>query len=395
MTFTAAVSQHPVSEEAAAEVVGHTLEHLRGNPDLAVLFCSRDHARAFGDIAAIVRSVIEPRRLIGSVASGAIAGRREIEQGPVVSLWTGQVGGVPQPVRLSSVRTASGTAIQGLPALPALPESAEHTDDEAGREQTLLLLCDPLSLPVADVLDVLAARKLPLRTVGGLASAGSAPGGNLLALDDEIFVDGAVGTILPSTSTVSIASFVSQGCRPIGPPMIVTRVLDDQLIELAGQPALARLQQVARQADAEDRTLLAKGVHLGIAADEHRDAFERGDFLVRNIVGADREHGSLTVGSSLEVGTTVQFHVQDSASADQDLRGLLAKHDAADAALVFTCNGRGRRLFGAEDHDAELVAEVAGGLAVGMFCAGEIGPVGDRSFLHAFSASVVLFRERR
>jgi small ligand-binding sensory domain FIST len=395
MTFTAAASQHPVPEEATAEVVGQTLEHLSGSPDLAVLFCSRDHAGAFADIAGMVRSVIEPRRLIGSLASGAIGGRREIEQGPVVSLWTGQVGGVPQPVRLTSVRTGSGTAIQGL---SALPEPAEQTGDEAARatgDQVLLLLCDPLSLPVADVLDVLATRKPPLRTIGGVASAGLAPGANLLALDDEVFTSGAVGTVLPATSTVSIAAFVSQGCRPIGPPMIVTRASGDQVTELAGQPALARLQQVARQADAEDRTLLAKGVHLGIAADEHRDAFERGDFLVRNIVGADREHGNLIVGSSVEVGTTVQFHVQDSASADEDLRGLLAKHGAADAALVFTCNGRGRRLFGAEDHDAELVAEVADGLVAGMFCAGEIGPVGDRSFLHAFTASVVLFRERR
>ena len=30
----------------------------------------------------------------------------------------------------------------------------------------------------------------------------------------------------------------------------------------------------------------------------------------------------------------------------------------------------------------------------GMFCAGEIGPVGDRSFVHGFTASVVLFHDR-
>jgi small ligand-binding sensory domain FIST len=395
MTFTAAVSQHPASADAAAEIVGQTLEQLSGTPDLAVLFSSRHHAGAFGDIAATVRSLLEPRRLIGTLASGVIGDRREIEEDPAVSLWTGQIGAIPQAVRLSAVRTTTGSAIQGLPSVEDRPGEADAAAAPATPDRTLLVLSDPFSLPVADVLDVLSARGLPFRIIGGLASAASPPGGNLLALDDDVFADGAVGAILPSTSAVSIASFVSQGCRPIGPPMIVTGAVAERIIELAGQPALARLQQVARQADAEDRALLAKGVHLGIAADEHRDAFDRGDFLVRNIAGADREEGSLTVGSPLEVGTTVQFHVRDSASADEDLRRSLAKHGPADAALVFTCNGRGRRLFGTPDHDAELVAEAAAGIVAGMFCAGEVGPVGDRSFLHGFTASVVLFRERR
>jgi small ligand-binding sensory domain FIST len=60
---------------------------------------------------------------------------------------------------------------------------------------------------------------------------------------------------------------------------------------------------------------------------------------------------------------------------------------------VFTCNGRGTRLFGAPGHDAEAIdAVVRSGAVAGMFCAGEIGPVGGRSFVHGFTASVVLFR---
>lgn len=393
MSFTAAVSQHPGSADATAEVVGQALERQGGRPDLAVVFGSPHHVEAFADVVTTVHSLMQPRRLIGTTASGIIGRNHEIEDGPALSLWTGVLGAEPLPVRLSAARTATGTALQGLPRFPdpdAEDETRDSSSETAGsKEPTLLLLCDPFSLPVTDVLDVLAARALPLATIGGLASAALSPGGNRLALDDEVFDNGAVGVILPpSTAT----PFVSQGCRPIGAAMIVTKAVGEQIIELAGQPALARLQQVARHADADDQALLAKGVHLGIAADEHQDAFDRGDFLVRNVVGADREQGSLTVGAPLEIGTTVQFHVRDAASADEDLRALLADHGAdADAALVFTCNGRGRRLFGTADHDAELVADACDGAVGGMFCAGEIGPVGRRSFLHGFTASVLLF----
>jgi small ligand-binding sensory domain FIST len=174
--------------------------------------------------------------------------------------------------------------------------------------------------------------------------------------------------------------------------MIVTKAEGNRLVELAGRSALERLELLLGEVTAEERELLSQGgVHLGIVADEHELAFDRGDFLVRNVVGADRDNGALVVGAQPEVGTTVQFHLRDAASADEDLRALLAGR-RADAALLFTCNGRGRSLFGVPDHDARLVADLTPDQAVaGMFCAGEIGPIGHRSFLHGFTASVLLF----
>jgi small ligand-binding sensory domain FIST len=176
--------------------------------------------------------------------------------------------------------------------------------------------------------------------------------------------------------------------------MIVTRSAGQQIFELAGQSALSRLEQVAQRSDPDERALLAAGVHLGIVADEHKADFGRGDFLVRSVLGADRQSGALTVGAVVEVGTTVQFHVRDAATADEDLRTLLAGKRAA-GALVFTCNGRGSHLFGTADHDAGIISGITTDQAVaGMFCAGEVGPVGPRSFLHGFTASVLLFDER-
>ncbi len=377
MPFVAALSQHPSAADATAEVVGQVLEQGVEQPDLAVLFCSPHHVEDFDEIVSTIRALLKPGRLVGVTAVAIIGGVHEVEDGPALSLWTATLGSVPDPVRLTALSTGSGVALQGLPQI------------EEGRPGTVMLLADPFTLPVPDVLDVMAAGHESTPVIGGLASGGMAPGSNRLALDGEIYTDGAVGVVLGPQATV-----VSQGCRPVGIPMIVTRSEGQQLVELAGQSALSRLEQVAQQSNPDERALLAGGVHLGIVADEHKVDFGRGDFLVRSVLGADRQSGALTVGAVVEVGTTVQFHVRDAETADEDLRTLLAGKRAG-GALVFTCNGRGSHLFGTADHDAGIVSGITADQAVaGMFCAGEVGPVGRRSFLHGFTACVLLFDER-
>lgn len=375
MPFAAAISRHPSAPDATAEVVGQVLDHGGRGADLALLFCSAEHVDAFEEIVATVRTLVEPGRFLGVTAGGVIGGAEEVEDAAALSLWTGSLGYVPPALRLTAVATTAGVALQGLP----------QGTEEGG--QTAVVLADPFSLPVPDLLDAVAAGDAPVPIIGGLTSAGISPGHNRLALDDEVFREGGVGVLLDGVETV-----VSQGCRPVGNPMIVTSAEGNLVIELAGRSAIDRLEQLLGEITAEERALLTGGgIHLGIVADEHQLAFARGDFLVRNVVGADRERGALAVGATPEVGTTVQFHLRDAASADEDLQELLADR-AAEGALLFTCNGRGRRLFGVPDHDARLVADLTSDRAVaGMFCAGEIGPVGGRSFLHGFTASVLLF----
>jgi small ligand-binding sensory domain FIST len=292
----------------------------------------------------------------------------------------------PRAVRLQATRTSAGIALQGLSASTFEPGDA------------LILLADPFSLPVDAIIDALATLELPgsddavsIPVVGGMASAATAPGGNRLVVDDEVMSSGGVGVVLPGG--VATSAVVSQGCRPVGDPMIVTQAEGNLVMEIAGRPALDRLDDLVHAADDEERALLASGLQIGIAIDEHRATFERGDFLIRGVVGADRRRRALAVGDRVEVGTTVQFQVRDAVAADEDLRAMLA--DASgDAALVFTCNGRGQRLFGEPDHDARVVHETLGAPALaGMFCAGEIGPVGGRSFVHGFTASVLVFSD--
>lgn len=379
MPFAAALSQHPVAADAVGEVLGSIVEQRGVEPDLVVVFASAAHVEFLGEISAAISTVLRPGTLLGASASSVLAGAQEAEEVPALSVWAAWTAPV-RPLRLSTGPVhddGDGPAVmvQGVPV-----------DVPLGC--TLLLLADPHSFPADGFLTQLAAARPDVMVVGGLASAAAQPGGNALVLDGEVHRDGAVGVVLPPTQAV-----VSQGCRPVGEPMVVTRGERGFLMELAGRPALDRLTELANELPVDDRALLARGVQLGVAVDEHRVEFGRGDFLVRPVLGADRGRGVIAVGSDVPVGTTVQFHVRDAASADEDLRELLDDVHGT-GALVFTCNGRGERLFGVEDHDASVVAEALDTNAVaGMFCAGELGPIAGRSFLHGFTASVLVFQD--
>jgi small ligand-binding sensory domain FIST len=195
---------------------------------------------------------------------------------------------------------------------------------------------------------------------------------------------------------IALRHLVSQGCRPVGPPFVVTLGEGNVIGELAGAPAADRVREVFDAADRADQTLMRQGLHIGIVIDEYADEHERGDFLVRGVIGADAATGAVAVGDRVRVGQTVRFHVRDARSADGDLRALLDDLEELDGlscvgALLFTCNGRGSGLFGVRDHDAGLISAALGGAPLAGFCAaGELGPVGSRSFLHGFTASVLI-----
>jgi small ligand-binding sensory domain FIST len=381
MTYASALSQHPLATQAVGEAAGEVLEQLDGEgADLVVCFVSPHHVGVLEDVAGALRGVLEPRVLLGGTAASIIGSGQEVEEEPALSLFAARLPASQlTPVALRVEETPDGAALLGWPDAGESPPT------------TLLMFADPFTFPVDAFLERCNADTPGLRVIGGLASAAVRPGGNRLVLDDRILDNGAVGVLVDGG--IEVRTLVSQGCRPIGRPYVVTRAQRNFVEELGGQPALERLQEVATGATEEERELLRSGLHVGLVVDEHKAEFERGDFLVRNLLGADRESGALAVGDRVTVGQTVQFHVRDADAADEDLRELLAGVDA-EGALLFTCNGRGKHLFGAPDHDAGLVEQLLGPIPLaGCFCAGEIGPVGGRNFLHGFTASLALFGE--
>lgn len=377
MRAASALSEHPLASHAVGEVTGTLLEALAGEPiDLLVVFFHGSHIGAFEDISNALHELLIPRHSIGCSASGVIRNDAEVEFRQALSVW----------------------AISGIGATPFRidAQATSPSDGWDGSWENAILLADPFSTPLQELFEVATIASPGLLVSGGLASAASGPGGNRLLLDGVIATDGAVGMALDGAT---ITTVVSQGCRPIGAPVTVTATggeageATNVITALASKPPMEVLRTMANEATDEERELLAQGLHIGVVIDELQHDHDTGDFLIRGVLGADQATGAIAIGTAVEVGTTVQFHVRDAESATDDLvRSLVAAE--ATAALAFTCNGRGEHLFGFSGHDAEIVHSHTGSTATaGMFCAGEFGPVTKRNHIHGFTASLMLFQE--
>ena len=371
--------------DGAAEVaVGQALAALEGAaPDLLCVFVapgpghSPDQAAAAGCRA---MELAGAGTAIGATGGGVIGDGRGVEHGPAVAVWAATLPGTRiSPYRLIAERSEDGVQVAGLPHL--------LSDDKVAA-----VLVDPYSFPVGGFLERSNAIMPGFPLVGGLAGAAGGPGANRLFVDGEVHTRGGVGIVLGGE--VAARTVVSQGCRPIGPPMTVTRADRNVLLELAGTPAYARLVEIVTALPAAEQELAARGLHLGIAMDEYAEEHGRGDFLIRGVVGADAETGAVAVGDVVEVGQTVRFQIRDAAGAREDLIELLGGAERpARGALLFSCNGRGTTMFPSADHDVRTVRDALGAEGVaGFFAAGEIGPVGGRNHLHGFTASVLAFR---
>ncbi|NMI01965.1 histidine kinase [Pseudonocardia sp. K10HN5] len=372
----------------AAEVaVAQALAPLGGaTPDLLCVFVAGGGRGADGDAAAQAglraMELGGARTTIGATAGGVIGDGRGVEDVPAVAAWAAILPGVEiRPFRLTVERSETGADVTGLPQLRA--------DDRLA-----VLLVDPYSFPTGGFLQRCNAVLPGFPLVGGLASVASGPGGNRLFLDGEVLLGGAVGALLGGD--VAARAIVSQGCRPIGPTMVVTRAERNLLVELAGAPAYTRLGEIVTALPPAEQELVGRGLQLGVAMNEYAEEHGRGDFLIRGVLGIDVESGAVAVGDVVGVGQSVRFQVRDAAAADEDLTELLAGAVAdgpARGALLFSCNGRGRAMFPSADHDVGAVRAGLGtdGVA-GFFAAGEIGPVGGRNHLHGFTASVLAFQ---
>jgi small ligand-binding sensory domain FIST len=205
---------------------------------------------------------------------------------------------------------------------------------------------------------------------------------------------GATGVVLGSG--VELETVVSQGCRPYGRPLTVTRADRNVIYEVAGTPAMeCMVEQIKNDLGPVDIAgIEANGLFVGRLIDERVDDPGPGDFLIRTVVGADRTTGAVAVDDRVPLGSTVRFHLRDADTAHRELATLLGGRDAQ-AALLFSCNGRGTRLFDDAHHDARLLARSVGPIPMaGFLAAGEIGPVGGQNFVHTFTASLALFRDR-
>ncbi|MCD6014392.1 MAG: hypothetical protein K0R88_476 [Solirubrobacterales bacterium] len=375
------VSEELDPVEAFGIAAARAARGLEGDCDLALVFAGAPHLGHAKWILSEVHERLAPRSLIGCGAGGVVGAGREIEEGPGAVVWALAAPEAEIATHHFEVEPlADGVALRGLPAPAELGDA-------------LLLLADPYTFSAEVLLAQLNATRPGMPVLGGLASAAAA-GSAALFRDGDVLHGGAVAC---SLAGVPFVPCVSQGATPVGPEMTITAAEGNVIVELASTPAIERLRAAIGELGAREQRLAAEGLMLGLVIDENQPAYERGDFLVRPIIGADPDAGTLALGERVRVGQTVRMHVRDGATADEDLRDALRAQaqalgtSGAAGALLFTCNGRGSHMFEIPDHDASAVEDALGAPAGGFFCAGEIGPVGGRNFLHGFTATIAVF----
>ena len=370
---------------AAIQAAGAAADALQGAaPDVALVFASGAHLFAPEVTLECVHHVMAPRALVGCGAGGVLGDGRELESGTAVAVWAANFDPAAE---IRAFHTTASVDEDHLSELDGLPEI-----DGA---QGAIMLADPYTFPTDAALAALARRSPTVPVVGGIASARTAEGAGTLFFGEEVHDDGAVGLSLHG---IEMLPCVSQGAAPLGREVTVTAAEGNVIHELAGRPALETLERIIAELPARERALAAAGLLIGIVIDSGKPEYQQGDFLVRGLLAADPDSGRLAVGAEVREGQVLRLHARDAQSADEDLRRALRLHTEAMAgsspagALVFSCNGRGQAMFGGDDHDARTVQrELGGAPTAGFFAAGEIGPVGGRSFLHGFTATLAVF----
>ena len=384
--FAVALSVDPDPLVAAAEAAAAIRAELGDRtPTLAVLFATRELCTDPWSLVSAIQETLAPEHLIGTTAETVIGLGCEVEHGPALSVWCAYLPDAAiTTFRLVAEQPEEGYVVAGWPDV--LPD---------GDGTPMLVLADPFTLPA----DVLVAQHnavggAPL--IGGLSSGGTRPGDHVIFHDGDVHFDGGVGVDLAGVAVIPV---VSQGCAPIGPDMVITDGGGPVIRELAGTTAFTKVTSVVDELDTAERALLAQPLLGGLVINENQPDYGRGDFLIRGIHGRDPETGAIYIGENVRVGQTFRLHVRDAQSATEDLQQAL--RDARSAAggltpaggLLFSCNGRGTNMFSQPDHDAGMVAQELGIPAAGMFCNGEIGPVGGKTFLHGFTATMAVFLE--
>ncbi len=370
-------------------MAGDLHDQLPDGCDLIIVFASYHHRAALPEAVQTIRQIVNPNTILAVTSEGVLGCEEELE---------GVAGMSAIAMHLPGVKLSPWFST------PEDPIPLSHADEIAQRInltddfRATLMLGDPFSTPITRLLPAITGcdgTRRPVPVIGGMASGASQQGHNRLVLNDRVFGAGAIGVSIAGDIRVDFV--VSQGCRPFGKPLVITKAKENVMLELGGRPALPVLQELTESLPEYEREMLQKGLLIGNVIDEHKRPFGRGDFLVRNVLGVDQKRQAIVVGDMPRLGQTIQFHARDALTATEDLQLLLDAQELRRepfGAMLFTCNGRGKRLFGEANHDINIINDRLGSIPIaGFLAAGEIGPIGNRSFLHGHAAVLAMFRQ--
>ncbi|MEG4322571.1 MULTISPECIES: FIST N-terminal domain-containing protein [unclassified Microcoleus] len=409
MQWVSALSTRPSLESALKEVVEQADRQLECPADLALIFISSAFASEYSRLMPLLRELLPVPAILGCGGGGVIGTNRggiteEVEGSPAVSLSLARLPGV-------NVRTFHIGA-EELPDLDSPPDTwVDLLGVPAQEEPQFIILADPFSAKINDLLQGLDYAYPGAPKVGGLAG-GDGSRGAALFCDYQLYREGTVGVAL--SGNIVLETIVAQGCRPIGHPYRVTEGERNILLKLEEQTddtgrgrgiersPLEALRELVQTLSEADRELAQHSLFVGLVSDEFKMTLEPGDFLIRNLLGVDPKVGAIAIGDRVRPGQRIQFHLRDARTSAEDLEMLLDRHQRAAedrgtssaGALMFSCLGRGEGLYGQSNFDSRLFGKYLKNIPLsGFFCNGEIGPVGGSTFLHGYTSVFGICRQ--
>lgn len=391
-------------EAALQEVVQDACQQLDAPATLGFLYISSAFTSEYSRVMPLIADLLPQVPIVGCSGGGIIGTRgrsvQEVEDEVAISLVLAYLPDVT--VQAFHVDTDRLPDLDGSPGAWARLIGADPAESPC-----FVLLSDPFSRGIKDFLAGLDYAYPGTPKIGGVASSGIVNGSVGLFCHKRMYREGTVGFAL--SGNLEMETIVAQGCRPIGDAfrvvesernIIINMVPEDQASSRLSP--LEQLQDLVQSLDEDDKLLAQTSLFVGVAQTEFKLSLKAGDFLVRNLMGYDPKEGALAIGDRIRPGQRLQFHLRDAATSEEDLRSLLSQHRDTQAdkpqpigALMFACLGRGESLYEEKNFDSQLFTQALGQMPIaGFFCSGEIGPVGDSTYLHGFTSVFGIFRPK-
>lgn len=391
MIASSGIAEHESIHLAVRNAFRNASDYLRSPISCIFLFVSGSN---LGDNAIAIRTALDELAsdvpVFGCSAESLVGRGREIEGQTAASiLLLSELSQPPMIYPMECLRTPDGPTVVGF---------TDEIIELARQSNGMLVAACPQTFSVDRLITALeperGAAVVPI--LGGYCSSQNWESSSLLFCNNKVLNRGAVGLVLPPE--LHWQTIVSQGCRPIGDPMVVTALDGNTILGLGGRPALPMLRELFQRLPSHERDMAIDALLIGRAITEYCDTFSHGDFLIRNVQGVDTDVDGIVVTDRFQVGQTIRFHVRDAQGADADLTNLLSRVNKGGienkAGLLFSCNGRGHRMFSQPNHDALAIDKTFPGLPLaGIFAAGEFAPLANRNLTHGFTAVAAFLRE--
>ncbi|MQG09020.1 MAG: hypothetical protein FI675_01185 [SAR202 cluster bacterium] len=393
MNWISAVSDISDYNKAISEISLDIKQKLNGKKaDLVILFVSSHHSINYEKIASLFSEKINTKCIIGCSAAGVIGNGHEVERRAGIAACAAYLPNVeitPFHIQQNELPNEDANPDEWFNITGLRPDNCK----------AMMILPDPFTIRSDNLIAGLDYAFPETTKIGALASGGGQPGSNALFINNKSYTYGAVG--VGFSGDLSVETIVAQGCRPIGEPMIVTDADINVINKIGDKTPLEILGEIFEKSSIREKRLIRRSLQIGIIMDRFSSVNDE-EFLIRNILGADEEDGSIAIGEMINEGQIIQFYIRDAKTADEDLKIILEKYadkfedNKLESALLFSCLGRGQYLYGAPNHDTNLFANIVGDIPItGFFSNGEIGSIGDQTFLHGYTSSFALFKSEK